>query len=200
MKEVRERIPRLRILVLPLLVVCSCNGNGIQILTGHDAGSTGGSGGVIATGGSGQNAGGGGSSGATGMGGMVGSSGGMGGTGNTGGASGSQGTSNNHALGANQCRGDKDCDVQQDETCVPPGGQGPCGICEEVASPCTSDSECQGDGAASNLRGARGVHLPARHQDLRSRVRGFFGLQHRRSMRRPPLRPGNVPDRCRLPD
>jgi len=33
-------------------------------------------------------------------------------------------------------------------TCVPPGGDPPCGVCLVVASTCTSDSDCQADGAS----------------------------------------------------
>src|ERR1017187_2111969 len=56
---------RLRLLICGLLVACSCGSNGLGTLTAHDAGNTGGSGGVMATGGNGRNSGAGGSGGAS---------------------------------------------------------------------------------------------------------------------------------------
>jgi hypothetical protein len=150
--NIRERIliflaARMRILVSGLLVAGSCGGNGLRTMK-HDAGATGGSGGVIAAGGSGPDAGIGGSGGATSAGGMIGSGGAPGGTSSSGGASSTQGSTGGHTLGTNQCRGNGDCDIRQGATCVQPGGTGPCGVCRTVTSPCTSDSECQADAAS----------------------------------------------------
>jgi hypothetical protein len=116
---------RLRILVAGLLAVCSCSGNGLRTLTARDAGGTRGSGGVIATGGTG----------------------GASATGGSGGASSTQSSTSNRTLGANQCRGNADCNSRLGATCVPPGGATPCGVCLRV-TPCSSDSECQADGAS----------------------------------------------------
>ena len=66
------------------------------------------------------------------------------GAGGTGGAPSTQGSTSIRTLGTNQCRGDADCSDIHD-TCVQPGGVGPCGLCLVVASPCTSDSDCQAD-------------------------------------------------------
>ena len=48
-------------------------------------------------------------------------------------------------LGANQCRGNADCDYLH-PSCVPPDAGPPCSFCLEPTVPCTTDSECQGDG------------------------------------------------------
>jgi hypothetical protein len=130
---------RLGMLVSGLLAVCSCGSDGLRHLTAHDAGGMGGSGIVTATGGNGPTAGGGGS----------------------GGSSSSQSSTSQRTLGANQCRGNADCDVRQGATCVPPGGATPCGVCLWVASPCTSDSDCQGDGASSICEFAVGCVCPS---------------------------------------
>jgi hypothetical protein len=144
MKEryIRRRIltvpaARLHILVFGLLVASSCGGDGLRKSTAHDAGGMGGTGGVIATGGNGATAGGGGS----------------------GGSSSAQGSTSSRTLGANQCRENADCNDIHD-TCVPPGGLGPCGICLWVPSPCTSDLDCQGDGAFSICEFAVGCVCP----------------------------------------
>lgn len=141
MKDVQQRIPglaRLHILVAGLLLACSCDGSGMRTLPTHDAGSTSGSGGAVATGGGGPNA----------------------GSGGSGGAPSTQGSTNSRTLGANQCRGNADCDVRQGATCVPLGGAPPCGLCLRVTSPCTSDSDCQGDGAPSICDVAVGCVCP----------------------------------------
>ena len=140
-KDSRGHIPTLqaallRILVSVALVVCSCSGSGLRSLAAHDGGGTGGSGGVI-TGGSGPNS----------------------GSGGSGGASNTQGSTSVRPIGAKQCRGNGDCGDIHD-TCVPPGGVGPCGVCLRVTSPCTSDSDCQGDGASSICELAVGCVCP----------------------------------------
>jgi hypothetical protein len=142
-KDIRSRIPalltaRLRMLVAGLLVACSCSSNGLRTLTAHDAGVMDGSGGVIGTGGNGPNS----------------------GSGGSGGSSSTQGSTGNRTLGANQCRGNADCDIRQEATCVPPGGATPCGVCFWVTSPCTSDSDCRGDGASSICEFAVGCVCP----------------------------------------
>jgi hypothetical protein len=139
-KHCRGRIPALiacRLRILVSVALCSCNGSGLRTLAAHDGGGTVGSGGVIATGGSSPNAGGGGS----------------------GGGSSTQGSTSIRTLGANQCRGNGDCSDIHD-TCVPPGGRTPCGVCLWVTSPCTSDSDCQGDGASSICEFAVGCVCP----------------------------------------
>src|ERR1017187_5882388 len=128
---------RLRLLICGLLVACSCGSNGLGTLTAHDAGNTGGSGGVMATGGNGRNS----------------------GAGGSGGASSTRDSTGVRTLGANQCRGNADCSDIHD-TCVPPGGVGPCGVCLWVTSPCASDSDCQGDGASSICEFAVGCVCP----------------------------------------
>ena len=141
-KSIRAPIPtslasRLCIMAWGMLVACSCDGNGLRNSTAHDAGATGGSGGVMATGGSDPS----------------------GGSGGSGGAPSTQGSSSIHTLGTNQCRGSTDCDRYS--TCVPPGGTGPCGVCARVESPCTSDSECQAGGPSFICDVPVGCYCPA---------------------------------------
>jgi hypothetical protein len=157
-KDLREHIhtflvARLHIILASgLLATCSCDGNGLR-MTAHDAGVAGGSGGVIGSSGSSPDAGVSRSGGATSTGGKTGSGGVTGGTGNTGGTSSTQGSTSSHALGANQCREDGDCDVQEQATCVSPGGQAPCAAACPPAE-CASDSDCQAEGPSFICEGA----------------------------------------------
>jgi hypothetical protein len=48
-------------------------------------------------------------------------------------------------LGADQCRGNADCDYRH-PSCVAPGAGPACSWCFQVTAPCASDSDCQGDG------------------------------------------------------
>ena len=141
--DTRARIPvlltaRQLMLVASLLVASSCSSKGLRTLTTHDAGLLGGSGGVVGTGGNGP---------ILGSGGSVGSS-------------STQGSTINRTLGPKECRGNADCDVRQGATCVPPGGATPCGVCLWVRSPCTSDGDCQGDGASLICEFAVGCVCP----------------------------------------
>jgi len=83
------------------------------------------------------------------------------GGGGSGGSSSTSGSTGSRVLGDHQCRGNADCNVQQHETCVPPGGATPCGVCLWITSPCTLDSDCQGDGASSICEFAAGCVCPA---------------------------------------
>ena len=139
-KDIRERIhtflvARLRIILAAgLLVTCSCDGSGMRA-NAHDAGVTSGSGGATRTGGNrSPDAG-------------VSSSGGATSTGGT------QGSTSIHTLGASQCREDGDCDVQEQSTCVPPGGPAPCAAACPPTE-CASDSDCQADGPSFICEGA----------------------------------------------
>jgi hypothetical protein len=61
------------------------------------------------------------------------------------GGTGGQGPFGTCPLGANQCRGNADCDYRH-PSCVSPAAGPACSICLDPTVPCTTDGECQGDG------------------------------------------------------
>jgi hypothetical protein len=124
-----------RTLLVGLFLVASCGRNGLGSMTRQDAGPADSTHDAMATGGT-QTA---------------------GGTGGAGGTSGPKDAGKTRSLGANQCRWDRDC--QRYGTCVPPGGDTPCGICLEI-TPCSSDSECQADGGTTVCGPSRSCTCP----------------------------------------